>query len=233
MKRRMSNTIIVCGYGPGISTAVAQRFGAEGFSVALVGRTPEKLAAGVKALEAKGVRAAAFPTDLGDPGAVRALVGKVRTTLGPVTVLFWTAYGSGAGDLLTADAASVRGALDIAVTSLLAAVQESLPDLRKEKDPAVLVINGGLGYFDPKVDIAAVQWNAMGIAVANSAKHKLVGLLSQKLKAEGIYVGEVMVTGSVKGSAFDQGQATIESRTIADRVWDLYRARDGVYAQVD
>jgi NAD(P)-dependent dehydrogenase (short-subunit alcohol dehydrogenase family) len=56
----MSKTIIVIGFGPGIATAVAERFGAEGFSVALVARNKERLAAGVAALKAKGIAAAAF-----------------------------------------------------------------------------------------------------------------------------------------------------------------------------
>ena len=34
----MSKTIVVVGFGPGISTAVAEKFGAGGFSVALVAR---------------------------------------------------------------------------------------------------------------------------------------------------------------------------------------------------
>jgi short-subunit dehydrogenase len=228
----MSKTIIVNGYGPGISTAVAQKFGAEGFSVALVARNAEKLNAGVKALEAKGIKAAAFPADLGDPAAARAVVEKVRASLGAITVVQWTAYTMAAGDLLTADAAAIHGALDIAVTSLLAAVQAALPDLKKAQDPAVLVINGGLGYFDPNVDAVAVQWGAMGLAVANAATHKLVGLLSSKLKGDGIYVGEAMVLGSVKGTAFDDGKATIEASSVANKLWELYRARGEVTAQV-
>ena len=86
----MTKTILVCGYGPGISNAVAERFGVEGFSVALVARSADRLAAGVKALEAKGIRAAGFPTDLSDPASVRALVSNVRETLGPITVLEWS-----------------------------------------------------------------------------------------------------------------------------------------------
>lgn len=228
----MSKTILIAGYGPGTSTAVAQKFGAEGFSVALVGRTPEKLAAGVKELEAKGIKAAAFPTDLADPHATRALIGKVRAALGPVTVLQWSAYANTAGDLLTADVATIRGTLDIAVTSLLTAVQAALPDLRKETDAAILVINGGLAYYDASVDAAAAQWGVMGLAVANAAKHKIVGLLSQKLKNDGIYVGEVVITGSIKGTAFDSGQATIEASAVADKLWALYRARDEISGQV-
>ncbi|HLV22028.1 MAG TPA: SDR family NAD(P)-dependent oxidoreductase, partial [Polyangiaceae bacterium] len=69
----MAKTIVVCGYGTGISAAVADRFGAEGFSVALVARNAERLGRAVEALQAKGVKAAAFPTDLGDPAAVRQL----------------------------------------------------------------------------------------------------------------------------------------------------------------
>ena len=228
----MAKTIIVCGYGPGISQAVAQRFGAAGFAVALVARNAERLAAGVKVLEDKGVKAAAFPTDLSDPAAARAMVGKVREALGPVTAIEWTAYGGGAGDLLTADTQAIRKELDIAVTSLLAVVQAALPDLKAQKDAAVLVINGGLGYFDPQMDAVGVDWNAMGLSVANSAKHKLVRLLSHKLKADGVYVGEAMVLGSVKGSAFDSGNATIDPDTIATKLWELYQTRTELSAQV-
>jgi NAD(P)-dependent dehydrogenase (short-subunit alcohol dehydrogenase family) len=34
----MSKTILIAGYGPGISDAVARKFGAEGFAVALAAR---------------------------------------------------------------------------------------------------------------------------------------------------------------------------------------------------
>jgi len=87
----MTQTIIVGGYGPGISSAVAAKFGGRGFSVALVARNAQRLAAGVKELEARGVKAAAFPCDLADPVATRALIGQVRSKLGSVTVLHWNA----------------------------------------------------------------------------------------------------------------------------------------------
>lgn len=226
----MPKTILVCGYGPGISNAVAERFGAEGFSVALAARSADRLAAGVKALEAKGIRAVGFPTDLTDPAAPRALVGKVREALGPITVLEWNAYSAGGGDLLTADLAAIRGALDMAVTYLVMVVQAALPDLKQQKDGAVLVINGGLGYFDAKADAAAVQWNTMGLSVANAAKHKLVGVLAKKLQSDGIYVGEVMVLGTVKAAGFDSG--TIAPTAVAAKLWDLYRARTNVVGEI-
>jgi NAD(P)-dependent dehydrogenase (short-subunit alcohol dehydrogenase family) len=228
----MSKTIIVCGYGPGISKAVAEKFGAEGFSVALVGRNADKLGAGVKALEAKGVKAAAITADFGDPASAREAVKKARAALGPITALEWSAYDGGAGDLMTSDSAAIRRSFDVGVTGFLATVQEALSDLRKEKDAAVLVTNGGLGYVDAKVDAVGVQWNAMGLSVVNAAKNKLIGLLSQKLAPDKVYVGQVMVLGSVKGTAFDDGHATIDPAAVAGKFWDLYKARGEIRAEI-
>jgi hypothetical protein len=58
------------------------------------------------------------------------------------------------------------------------------------------VINGALGDFDAEMDAVAVQWNTMGLSVANAAKPKLVGVLAKKLQSDGVYAGEAMVLGS-------------------------------------
>jgi len=221
----MSKTLLVAGFGPGISTAVAERFGKEGFSVALVARSAERLQAGVQALETKGIQAAAFPGDLSNAATIAPLIESVRRKLGPLSVVHWNAYGGGGGDLLTADLAEVRALFELPIVSLLATLQAALPDLRQQKDAALLVTNGGLGMFDDQLDALAVQWGAMGLAIANSAKHKLVRVLAQKLRPEGIYVGEVMVLGLVKGTPWDQGNATVEASSVADRFWSLYRGR--------
>ncbi len=231
----MAKTIIVAGYGPGISTAVAEKFGAEGFQVALVARNAERLAAGVKALEAKGVKAAAFSADLGDPESVRAMIEKVRATLGSITVLEWTAYppGKAAGDITTADVAEIRSLFDVSVVGLTVAVQAILPDLKKAKDAALLVTNGGAGYVDPGMDAMLSQYGLMGLGVSNAAKHKLVGLLAEKLKADGIYVAEIMVAGTIKGSAFEQaGNGTIDGSTVAAKFWEMYTARKELRAKI-
>ena len=228
----MSKTIVVVGFGPGISTAMADRFGAEGFAVALIARKEERLAEGVRALQAKGVAAAGFPADAGDPAAIRAALGKARAALGSLTVIHWNAYGGAeAGDLMTADPAAVRGVFDVAVVGLLAAVQEALPDMKAASDGAVLVTNGAFGYPIQQMDALAISLKTMGIGLGNAAKHKLVGLLSERLKPDGVYVGEVMVAGGVKGTPFG-GDSGIEPSTIANRFWELYQARDEVRARV-
>lgn len=221
----MSQTIVVCGHGPGISDAVARRFGAGGFQVALVARNAERLGDASKRLSGAGVKALAFPCDLGDAGAVTAMIGDVRGALGPISAVHWNAYGSSAGDLTVAAPVELQRNIDISVTGLLAAVQASLPDLKAAKG-AVLVTGGGFCFYDPNVDAAAVAAKAMGLAVAKAAQHKLVGVLAKRLEREGVFVGEVVVLGLVKGTAFDQGNATLDPHAIAARFWELHGKRD-------
>jgi NADP-dependent 3-hydroxy acid dehydrogenase YdfG len=236
----MRRTIVICGYGPGISEAVARRFGRENLSVALVARNAERLSTAVAALTSTGVTAKAFPCDLGDSNAVRAMVRDVRASLGPIQVLHYNAYLGKAGDLTTAPVDDLRAELNVAVHGLVAATQEALPDLKAEKG-AILVTGGSFAFYDRKVDAMAAEFGAMLIAVGKAAQHKTVGLLAAKLAGEGVYVGEVVVVGMVKGTAFDStvprgdrpedrdrhraGDATLDATAIAERFWDLYQRR--------
>jgi len=230
----MRKTILVVGYGPGVSTAVAERFGAAGYAVALVGRTQTKLAAGVEALKAKGLTAAAFPADAADPAAMRAVVDKARAALGPIGVIHWNAFsGHGVQDLMTVDPAALAGLFDVALVGLVAAVQAALPDLKAAGDGAVLVTNGAFGELDPMIDGLALALKEMGVPLGNAAKAKLVGLLSARLKGEGVYVGEVTIAGVVRGTGYDgAAMPTIDPAVIAEAFWTLFKARDQIRARV-
>ena len=230
----MSKIIVVVGFGPGVSSAVAQKFGAEGLSVALIARSEARLTAGVDALKAKGVTAAAFPADASDPVAILGAIAKARAELGHIGVIHWNAFGGrGFGDLLGVDPTNTRALFDVAVVGLLSAVQEALPDLKAAGDGAILVTNGAFGDINPMMDAFAVALKEEGVALGNAAKAKLVGLLSARLKDEGVYVGEVTIAGVVRGTGPDSpGIPTIEGATIADKFWGLYKARDEIRARV-
>jgi len=229
----MSGTIIIVGAGPGVSTAVAEKFGAEGFSVALIARNRQRLDSAVEALGHKGITASAFPADAADPTGLRSAIDSVRAQLRPISILHWNVFGGGeAGDLAVTDLAIVRGLFDIAIVGLLAAVRESLPDLRSSKTGAVLITNGAYGDLTPQMDSYVVSHKTMGIALANAAKSKLVGLLAERLKSEGVYVGEVTIASTIKGSAFDHGDAALSPVVVADKFWELYQARDQIRARV-
>ena len=228
----MPKTIAIVGFGPGTATAVADKFGAEGFSVALIGRDEARLAAGVAALKARGVTASAFPGDASDPASIRSAIQAVRSQLGPITVMHWNAYGGmEVGDLLSADPASLHGVFDVAVFGLLAATDEALSDLKRSDGGAILVANGAFGEVSPEVDEFVTNNHFMGMALANAAKHKLVGLLAQRLKGDGVHVGEVMVHRSIKGTPGGNGNS-VDPSVIADKYWELYQSRSETRANV-
>jgi NAD(P)-dependent dehydrogenase (short-subunit alcohol dehydrogenase family) len=228
----MSKTIVIVGFGPGNSTAVAEKFGTEGFSVALVGRNEERLAGGVTALKGRGIAAAAFAGDAADPASIGATIRNVRAELGPITAIHWNAYGgSEAGDLLATDPAALRRIFDVAVFGLLGAVREALPDLKSAGDGAILITNGGFGDLSPEVDEYVTTSGVMGVALANAAKNKLAGLLAQRLKRDGVYVGEVMIYGSVKGTPTESGSA-IDPSVTAEKFWKLYQSRSDLRADI-
>jgi hypothetical protein len=81
------------------------------------------------------------------------------------------------------------------------------------------------------MDEYATRLKSMGVALANAAKHKLVGLLAQRLKSDGIYVGEVMIAGTVRGTPWSNTDS-IEPSAVAETFWELYRARGEVRARV-
>lgn len=221
----MAKTIVICGHGPGISHAVAQKFGRAGFQVALVARSADKLSAAAKSLEADGIQARAFPGDLGEPAKVQALFGEIEKAFGAVTVVHWNAYVGAAGDLLTSKPQELRNVLAVGVEGLVAATQAALPGMRGQPDAAILVTGGGFSMYDINVDKMIVQFGAMGLGVMKAAQHKLVRILNRALAEKGVYVGEVTVLGMVKGTAFDSGQATIEPKTVAELFFKLYQDR--------
>ena len=229
----MAKIIVIVGFGPGNSTSVAEKFGSEGFTVALVGRSKEHLDAGVSALKARGITAwRRSPGDAADSASIVATLRAVRAALGPITVIHYNAYGGlDAGDLLATDPAKLHGMFDAPIMGLIVAAQEALPDLKSAGDGAILITNGGFGVLSPKVDAAAASLHQMGLALTCAAKNKLAGLLSQRLKGDGVYVGQVMVRGTIKGTGNDNANSVDPSR-IADKFWELYGARGEAFASL-
>jgi NADP-dependent 3-hydroxy acid dehydrogenase YdfG len=153
----MSKLIAIVGFGPGTATSVAEKFAKEGFSIAIVGRDEERLAAGVAALSARGATISGFRANAGDPESIRAAIHNIRSQMGPIDVVQWNVSGGlDAGDLLTASAAAVRAAFDATVVGLLAATAEALPDLKKSGG-AILISNGAFGIVSDQMDDIAVK----------------------------------------------------------------------------
>jgi NAD(P)-dependent dehydrogenase (short-subunit alcohol dehydrogenase family) len=224
--------LIVFGYGPGISHATAERFARDGYSLALVARNADRLADGVARLKANGIEARAYPSDATDPTMIRSTIAAIRQELGTVSAVLWTAFRSGAvTNVLATEPKDVEGAFDIGVKGLLACVQEILEDLKSSPGAAVLVANGALSEHTSQADAFSKLLDNDGVALENAAKSKLVGLLAERLRDFDIYVGEVTIAGSVKGTATATPNA-IDPAEIADTFRSLVHDRDKTRARI-
>ena len=91
--------------------------------------------------------------------------------------------------------------------------------------------NGAFGEMTAQMDAYAVSMKSMGVALANAAKNKLVGLLAERLKGDGIYVGQVMIAGTIKGTPWSNADS-IDPAIVADKFWELYQARGEIRVRV-
>lgn len=220
--------LLIAGYGPGNSHAIASHFGGQGWTLALVGRSDERLQEGVERLAADGVDARAFVGDFSAFDSVPSVVAAVRSELGPLTALALTAYRNVmVSDVLADSPADIERVFSIGVGGLSALVQATLDDLRSASDAADLVVNGGLGVSGEEIDRGAVSFGGDGVALESAAKSKLVGLLAERLRDDGVYVGEVIVTRAVKGSPY-AGPDAIDAAEVAERLWTMFQERTSV-----
>jgi NAD(P)-dependent dehydrogenase (short-subunit alcohol dehydrogenase family) len=96
--------IAIIGAGPGMGLSIARRFGAEGFQVALVFRTKEKVEALAAQLVADGVEAAAFAADVMRPDTVRSALAAAADRFGPIDVLEYSPADRGLAGVSAAEA---------------------------------------------------------------------------------------------------------------------------------
>lgn len=219
----MKHPIIVFGHGPGISDAVARRFGKAGHPVAIVARNAQRLDQAAQALRASGIDAHPFTADLSDAAAVTATVGAVRTALGPVGTLHWNAFLDVDGDLLSVTPAELNQGYAIRVTGYITAIQACLSDLEANRG-SVLATCGVMALDDPRIDAFATGYGALAIGVA--AQHKANGILAQTLAPRGIHVGEVIVNGFVRGTPGGADKpGALEPNDIAEAFWNLHENR--------
>lgn len=83
----------VFGYGPGLGAALAQKWSQQGFQVAILSRTLEK----VKVAEKDIANSKGIACDVSDMGSIETAVKEIETSMGPIDTVLWNA-GSGVWD---------------------------------------------------------------------------------------------------------------------------------------
>lgn len=206
---------IVVGAGPRIGRAVAERFGREGFRLALVARRGERLRRVAAALGRAGVEAVAAEADAGDPKALRFTLDELIGVHGEPQVLVYNAAADPAGRPSTLDLTTLTDAFAVNVGGLLTSAQTVLPAMREHGRGTIIATGAGVA-LDPRPEETAT-------AVGKAAARALLLALAKEVEFDGVHVALVTVLGSVAhGTAFNPA-------SIADAFWTLHTEPSGAW----
>lgn len=224
-------TIALFGAGTGLGASLAERFGAEGYRVALVARRMAPLAERVAQLTSAGVEAAAFPADLADLGGIPALVRSIEERFGTIDVAVYAPVPSDIGFVpaMELDAATLHSMANLFLFSPVDVSRAVLPGMVLRGTGAVIVVSGLT---------AAVPMPGMsGAGPLMAAVRNYLLALNAETAAKGVYAGTVSIGAMMERSAgmramtangrsLDPTFPVIDPDTVAEKIWELVSKRD-------
>ncbi|ATG53013.1 short-chain dehydrogenase [Brachybacterium vulturis] len=207
-----SGLVAIVGAGPGISTAVARRFGAEGFTAVLLSRTRSSLDREVANLQAAGIEAHGLVADAADPRSLSAAFARLEDEHGTPDVLL---YNAGANTIGDPTALAVEDLIDdftVNVAGALTSAQLLVPGML-ERGHGTLLFTGGMLAVNPVVSRASA-------AISKAGLRNLVATLGDELVPQGLRVGTVTIGGVVRAGTF------FDPDLIAESFWDLHTGKE-------
>jgi NAD(P)-dependent dehydrogenase (short-subunit alcohol dehydrogenase family) len=216
-------TLAIIGAGRGLGAAVARRFGAEGFSVALISRNQGKLDALADDLGREGIHARGFAADVRDPASIATALEAATETLGPIEVLQYSPLPQKdfMRPVLETTPEDLRGPVEFSIYGPVAAVHQVLPGMRflGRNRGTILFVNGGSAVRPGR--------SVTGTSVAFAGQAAYAQLLHEVLGEEGIQVSQLVIGGRIV-----EGDPEKDPNVLADLLWGLHARRDTFRHQV-
>jgi NAD(P)-dependent dehydrogenase (short-subunit alcohol dehydrogenase family) len=204
-------TIAIVGAGTGLGAAAARRFGAEGYSVALISRSQDNVDRLGADLRADGYTARGYAASVRDPQALTAALGAAERELGPIEVLQYSPIPQQEflRPVLETTRAAVAAAVEFSVVGPLVAVEQVLPGMRRIGRGSVLFVNGG----------SAVRPNpaVAGTSMAFAAESAYAQMLHEVLAPERVHVGQLIIPGAI-----EPGHPRNDPGILAETLWAMH-----------
>lgn len=172
---------VVAGVGPGNGTAFSRKFAAEGYSVAMLARSEDRL----RSLEKEISGATGYAVDIGDREQVREVIAHITRDLGPVNVLVHNAAAGAFNSFMDVEPATLELTFRINVMSLLHLGQAVVPGMLEAGRGDIVVI-GNTSAWRGSANFAA-------FAPTKAAQRILAQSMARSLGPQGIHVAYVVV----------------------------------------
>ena len=187
---------IVTGGGSGIGRSAALMMADAGAKVALIGRTPSKVDAVRREIEAAGGSAMAIGLDVADYDGVMRMADDVLSAYGQIDVLVNNAgHSSPHRRLMTTTPEDLRSVLDSNVTGTVYCTQAVTPHMLERKEGTIINVSSLAG-------VNASLLAGMAYSAAKAAVINFTAFLNTELKNSGIR-SSVVIPGEVDTPIMD------------------------------
>lgn len=175
----------VIGVGPGNGAALARRFAADGYAVALMARSAKN----TSALAEELADARSFACDVGDAASVASAFAAVRAEMGEVDVVVFNAGSGVFGALDDVSAADFEASWRVNSLGLFLVAKEVTPAMRAAGEGAIIVIGATASRRGTARTTA--------FAPAKAAQRSLCEALARQLGPDGVHVALIILDGVV------------------------------------
>ena len=208
--------ITIIGAGPGISHAVAQKFGKEGFKIALISRTEEKLKQQQNDLKSEGIEAVYAVADVANPESLYKALQQILDSVGHASMILYNAAGVSVKDVLEQDWETIKSNLDISVGGYFNLMKRVLPFCLKNNSGKLFATGGGFAMQgDP-------QWTSLSIGKA--ALRNLVQAYQKRAAGTNVHIAQLTVCGFV-----NPNDEKYSPKAIAEQYWKLFNQKPGEF----
>lgn len=211
------STLAILGAGPGLGLAIAKKFGAQGFKVALLSNATALLEPLVVELGKAGIEAAAFFADVTDRASVTAGLDAVKKRFGQIDVLEISPLNPKLllVPVLDVTPENVQPLIEFSLYGAIAAVNHVLPEMTARGSGTILFTTGASSIHP---EAGAHRFANYAIAAAAIRSYSIA--LHEVVASKGVQVAQVAIAvfiGQGPGAAADD---------IAPLFWELHTKRD-------
>ena len=194
--------VVVSGASAGIGRAVARRFGAAGWRVALIARGTDGLEAARDEIERAGGEAMVIQADVADESAVEAAAGRVEREWGPIEVWVNNAMVTAFCEFMDMPPADFRRATEVTYFGSVWGIRAALARMLARDRGVIVQVGSALAYRSIPLQSAYCG--------AKSALRGFIDSLRSELLHRGSRVKLTMVQLSAFNTPqFDWGKACI------------------------
>ncbi|WPP51565.1 SDR family NAD(P)-dependent oxidoreductase [Catalinimonas niigatensis] len=204
-----SKVLTIIGMGEGISMALAQKFGQQDFTIAMISRSDAKLKQYQKQLHQDGIEAYYYLADVANSQELKESLLYIHESLGSIDVLVYNAAAVRKVDLMRIEEQDLMMDFKVNTLGALTATQAVVREMESQGGGKIFFTGGGLStHPNPQYG---------SLAIGKAGLRNLTYSLYQQLKPLNIHVATVTVNGFVQAS-----DEKYNPEAIAAQFWNLY-----------